>query len=58
MTLNKWVEQEDLNIEQFARQFAEVVAEDYGSHNFDCVRGVIEEKMQQAEHEHALLFAS
>lgn len=58
MTLNKWVEQEDLNIEQFARQFAEVVAEDYGSHNFDCVREVIEEKMQQAEHEHALLFAS
>lgn len=58
MKLNEWAKQEDLSAEQFAKQFAEVLAEDYGSHNFDCVREVIEEKMQQAEHEHALLFAS
>jgi len=49
MNLTEWITKEDLTIKEFVNVFVDVVIENFGTHNYKCVRDVINEKLSERQ---------
>ena len=45
MNLAKWVIKKDLTIAEFANEFADVVIDNFGEHNYELVIDIINKKL-------------
>lgn len=51
MNLLEWIESNDLSIEEFTKQFTNVVKENYGEHNYKCVIDIINNDLVSSKKE-------
>ena len=47
LSLTEWITEADLSIKEFAEEFANVVKENFGQHNYKIVTNIINSKLQQ-----------
>lgn len=49
MTLTEWIIEQDLSIKEFTDEFVNVVIENFGTHNYKHVVGIVNDRLTQTQ---------